>query len=321
MIGRKWVLIALVSSAATALAVDLPSVDRGWYSAEGEHTVDNENYIVGKNGAMLFHNFFVFDPTGIPRPITGARLRLYVPDLGGLVTDEGVETFEVFTVDTPVEVLVDGTGGESAYADLASGISLGQTVASRRDVDRTLTVPLNDEAVQLLSEADGLVALGGALPTFDDNEVFREALFGASDETPGFARLVLDTADAPIGATAVGLNDVTARCDNLTDPQTVVVVGAGEPVSALDCEAAGLSAAPGDRVRLVIAAGAAQASAELLEGTLSGLDISEPARCVNLTRPSVVGWPVVDGIWDCRRARFDVRPGEAIRVLITGTAR
>ncbi len=321
MVSRKWVLIALMSSATTALAVDLPSVDRGWYSAEGEHTVDNENYIVGKNGDMLFHNFFVFDPTGIPQPITGARLRLYVPALGGLVSDEGAETYEVFTVDTPVEVLVDGTGGVGAYADLASGTLLGQTVATRRDIDRTLTVPLNDEAVQLLNDADGLVALGGALPTFDDNETFREALFGASDETPGFARLVVDTADAPIGGTAVGLGGVTARCDNLTDPQSVVAVGAGDPVAALDCEAAGLTAAPGDQVRLVIAAGAAPASAELLEGTLTGLDITEPARCINLTRLDVVGWPVVDGIWDCRRARFDVRPGDTVRVLITGTAR
>ncbi|MEO0975166.1 MAG: hypothetical protein AAFX85_18920, partial [Pseudomonadota bacterium] len=196
MLSRQWVLIALVSSAATALAVDIPTVDRGWYSAEGEHNIDNENYIVGKNGDMLFHNFFVFDPTGLAQPIAGARLRLYVPALGGLVTDEGVETFEVFTVETPVDVLLDGTGGEGAYADLASGTLLGQAVASRRDVDRTLTVPLNEAAIQLLRDADGPVAFGGVLPTFDDNDVFREALFGASDETPGFARLVIDTADA-----------------------------------------------------------------------------------------------------------------------------
>ncbi|MEO0421873.1 MAG: hypothetical protein AAF184_06025 [Pseudomonadota bacterium] len=321
MVNREWVLIALLTSAATALAVDLPSVDRGWYTAEGEHTVDNENYLVGQNAGSLFNNFFVFDPTGISQPITAARLRLYVPDLGGLVTDEAFEIYEVFTVDTPVEVLVDGTGGAQAYTDLGSGTSLGETVATRRDVDRTLTVPLNAEAVQLLSEADGLVALGGALPTFNDTETFREGLFGASNGTPGFARLVVDTADAPIGATAVGLAGVTARCDNVTDPQSVVASGAGDPVAALDCEAAGLTAAPGDQIRLVIAAGAAPVSAELLEGTLTGLDITEPARCINVSRPNVVGWPVVDGVWDCRRARFDVRPGDAVRVLITGTAR
>ncbi|MEO0972226.1 MAG: hypothetical protein AAFX85_03960, partial [Pseudomonadota bacterium] len=124
-----------------------------------------------------------------------------------------------------------------------------------------------------------------------------------------------------IAGTAVGLLGVTARCDNLSDPQSVVALGSGDPVAALDCAAAGLTTAPGDSVRLVIGASAGPGSVELLEGTVTGLDITQPARCINVTRPSVVGWPVADGIWDCRRADFDVRPGDTVRVLITGTAR
>src|SRR6188474_865495 len=64
---------------ARAQTVVIPHTDRGWYDNTGFHNPSNPNYVVGGDSFGHYHNFFVFDLSGVTQPIASAKLMLFVP--------------------------------------------------------------------------------------------------------------------------------------------------------------------------------------------------------------------------------------------------
>ncbi|MEO0973289.1 MAG: hypothetical protein AAFX85_09350 [Pseudomonadota bacterium] len=305
---------------SAALADDVEALDTGWYDDMGTHTVANSNYFVGRTSDTEFRNFFVFDLTDVEGTIVEASLRIYNP-VDGFRSDEGVETYQVRAVTTDVETLVSGAGGVAAFDDLGTGTLFGEVNALIRDIDQTITVPLNEDGIAALNAAEGLVALGGVLPNIVDSDSLLEILFGFTNgATTALARVVYRTDSDPISASAVGLRSAAVLCENLTDPQTVVVPRPEVfELFSVNCEEAGLVASTGDEIRIVIS-GIANSTSSWLNGFVTGVEVADPINCFNVTQSDFVGWTQDSGIWDCRRAPFTYALNDEIRVMIRGVA-
>ncbi|MEO0971929.1 MAG: hypothetical protein AAFX85_02455 [Pseudomonadota bacterium] len=300
-------------------ATDIAAFDVGWCNEQGNHTPTNLNYLVGFDSVNEVRNFFVFDLSDVDGEIVEASLRIYNP-VDGLRTDEGVETYRVVDVSTDVETLRNGTGGVAAFDDLGSGTVLGEANALVRDINQTITVPLNADGLAALNAAEGEVALGGFLPNVNDSDVPIEYLFGFSTGTAGLARLVLRTENDPVALSAVGVRAPAVLCENLTDPQSVVVT---RPevfgLFSVDCEAAGLTVTAGDEIRLAVS-GLANSTTGWLNGFATGLDDNDTFRCFNLSLGESTAWTQEAGIWDCNRSPFPFEFGATVRVVIRGVA-
>ncbi len=120
----------------------------------------------------------------------------------------------------------------------------------------------------------------------------------------------------PIGGAVDGLDPVHAVCRNETTGDSVAIPLSG--VDTWNCEKAGLSASPGDRIAQAVAGSAALGSTS---GTITGVD-GEAALCRNLTTGESVTIPLMGGTtWDCEGSGFVISPGDAIRQFVRGRAR
>lgn len=194
--------IALTGSGTAEPAVvrTIDSTDRGWYASTGHHDPSNDNYVTGytpSSTATSPHtrSFFVFavPVLGANETVVSAELRLTNPGGGYGGSDPG-EVLEIHEVTTPVATLVGGSGGISAFADLADGPLLGGpvTVAASSSTS-TVTIPLNSAFVQAVGAASGgTVALGGMLTSIDLSR--SEYLFGYTGGPATPTQLVLTTA-------------------------------------------------------------------------------------------------------------------------------
>lgn len=190
----------------TAHAVVLPAVDHGWYDDSGDHSPSNDNYLVGEGGAELefYHDWFVFDLSSISGPVTGATLRAYNVDTSvapedGYQSPDPSETWTLYDVSTSIADLVGGTGGLSAYNDLASGTTYGSTVVTAADVATYVEATLNSDALADMNLASGQFAIGGALTTL--GSAGQEAVFWYSHRDPS-VELVVNTQQVPAPAPA-----------------------------------------------------------------------------------------------------------------------
>lgn len=170
-IGFAVALLVLGPTSGHATIITLDAVDSGHYANSGGHSVLNQNYVSGR-GTFVdeLHNFLVFDLSGVTDTIIAAELRAYNPALviegdsgNGFQSADSTETYELFSVETSIAILTAGTGGTSAYADLADGTSYGTRVFSIADNGTLVSISLNASALADLNAATDLFALGGTV--------------------------------------------------------------------------------------------------------------------------------------------------------------
>ncbi len=160
-IGFAVALLVLGPKSGYATIITLVAVDSGHYANNGGHSVSNQNYVSGRGTFVAeLHNFLVFDLSGVTDTIIAAELRAYNParavegDSGdGFQSAESTETYELFSVETSIAILTAGTGGTSAFADLADGTSYGTRVFSVADNGQLVSIALNASALADLNAA------------------------------------------------------------------------------------------------------------------------------------------------------------------------
>jgi len=119
-----------------------------------------------------------------------------------------------------------------------------------------------------------------------------------------------------IGGSSTGMYTTFAVCVNQATSQFVPIIQGG--ASSWDCEAAGLTASPGDRI-LTLIGGFANGSANV-GGAVTGLSTTG-LRCQNLTTAQTVILPLGGSTsWDCEAAGLAVSRTDAIRMLVVGQA-
>jgi hypothetical protein len=212
----------------------LNAVFSGWWDNTGYHDPTNPNYIAGQyNNPPLekWHDFFVFDLSGISHPIVGAQLALSNPS-DGYYSTRSSDTYSVFNVTTPVssvEAVGSGTNNPSEvaiYTDLGSGTKYGSATVSSASDGQTVSVGLNSSAVSALNGARGSqFALGGALTTATGSN--DQAIFADTGNDSQTKQLVLTFSDTHYYSFTLAAGQaVTVSLKNLT--------GSGDTIALLN---------------------------------------------------------------------------------------
>ncbi|RIL07235.1 MAG: hypothetical protein DCC71_03850 [Proteobacteria bacterium] len=195
----------------------VPDTDnQGWYTGRGEHALQNDNYLIGHNGADAFRNFFVFDLSTLD--LTGlvvASARLEVQRYNASTLIEGyVFEYGLFDVGTDAATLMaDHPGplpnadGVDVYEDLGSGASYGSLAVDplAGDADDLLQFDLSAAALaDLGAAAGGFFAIGGAITNLQFNAGTIHAGSGGIGDgmqppvrDPGIQRLVIEVVPEP----------------------------------------------------------------------------------------------------------------------------
>jgi RHS repeat-associated protein len=171
----------------------LTATNSGWWDNTGYHSSTNPNYVVGTYNTTQYHNFLVFDLTGVTNHVTAASLQLTNP-AGGYLGD-ATETYTLFDVSTPISSLTaSGSGQVGIFNDLGSGTSYGSRVVSAAANGTTIEIALNAAGVAAINAAaGGKIALGGALTGLQFTNPAQ--LFRSSGS--GVKQLVLTLGSAP----------------------------------------------------------------------------------------------------------------------------
>ncbi len=205
--GVQGVLGAVGGSGSATLTLNW--TDSGWWNSTGSHDAGNKNYVSGQISGNQYHDYFVFDLSGVNQAITGATLQLTNPP-GGYSSPDPTETYSLFDVSTPVAALRDsGSGQTGIFSDLGSGVSFGSQTVSAANNNSTVSVALNAAGVAALNAArGGLAAVGGAVTTLSgqaDQFVFgftgpsndtRQLVLNLGESQDWYAINVTDTAHA-----------------------------------------------------------------------------------------------------------------------------
>ena len=152
---------------------------------------------IGASAEADARNFFVFDMTFLPAPITSATLSLDLPPVTGFFTGDASETYKIFDVSTPLIELIDGYGGYfDAHTDLGTGTEYGSHEFLVTQSDTQINISLNSAAIADMNAAIGLgmIGFGGAITTLDQfpNDEFA---FGFTSEGTWLTQLILDFSD------------------------------------------------------------------------------------------------------------------------------
>ncbi|MBX9581571.1 MAG: hypothetical protein K2X87_14820 [Gemmataceae bacterium] len=199
--NRIWTMaaaaVAALAVAAPAPAATLNTFERGWYDSTGFHDPANDNYISGQLSGTEYHDFFVFDLTGVSGPLTSASVTAFNPDFNN-DSGGGPLTFTLYDYTGSITDLINGTGGVAAFADLGSGTALGSVVVSDADDGAFVTVSLNAAGLAYLNaNLGGEVAIGGALAPLDFvGFQYVYGFSGSGDPADGNTFLTFDTGAA-----------------------------------------------------------------------------------------------------------------------------
>lgn len=150
-------------------AIVLDALDTGWLGANGAHTTDNQNYIVGDcsscdNGS--YNDYFRFDLSDVSVEITSAFLSLGNGD--GYAAGP-LSTFSLFDVTSALDSLdVERNAGNavgiSIFNDLQSGVFYGSRSITDVVQNSQVETILNGAALSALNGARGSqFAIGGTL--------------------------------------------------------------------------------------------------------------------------------------------------------------
>jgi formylglycine-generating enzyme required for sulfatase activity len=171
-LGKSVWPILMLAFAANASADTLRTIDRGWYRGEGLHIPNNQNYITGSypvNGGPSwdYRSFFVFDLSAYhPGDVVDSAVLQLENPIGGMGPPGcGPLELSIFSVESNLQSLMDGTAGVAAYSDLGDGRVLGSTVVDGYvSGGGIVEVTLNDNGLAALNNArGGQIAFGGAI--------------------------------------------------------------------------------------------------------------------------------------------------------------
>lgn len=190
----------------------------GWYAHTGESDPSvSFNYAVGGGADGLNRNhYFLFDRSGIAGLITSATLRVYNPNAPvspgfpfGYTSVDATELYRLFDVTSdPLDVMAthgaNSASGLAIYADLGSGTSYGEHLASLADNGTFVEIALNAAGLAALNNATDVFVIGGSIVTLDAL-VNRESLFVSGYLTPGDGDIQLVVATVPEPAQALYL--------------------------------------------------------------------------------------------------------------------
>ena len=165
----------------------------GWYDSStidlGSHSASNTNYIVGQNegtptDGSVFHDFFVFDISGLSSGITTATFTVQTWTVDTSFDNANQVTYSLYDVSTPISTLeADQTGQLGIWQDLASGNLYGQYNFSNSDSNSYVRIGLDGAALADLNAAieagDQTFAIGGTLQPVATPEPLTLSLFGA----------------------------------------------------------------------------------------------------------------------------------------------
>lgn len=131
----------------TADTMNLQFSDQGWYSSTGNHTPDNQNYIVGPCDSCsnhLFNNWFAVDLANVSSPVNSLSLRLYSYDV-----TLSAGNYYLYDFGGSIDALkTGGSGHVDIYNDLGSGAFFGSKFyQSATDSNAFFTINLNSAAV------------------------------------------------------------------------------------------------------------------------------------------------------------------------------
>lgn len=202
--GAAATLVAGAASAGGGLA---PWVDQGWYNSQPSHGTTNTNYITGKLGTLIYHNFGVFDLSGFSGQAVAATVSIFQPS-GGFSGPDAV--YNMWTYEGSISDLVNATGNLlNTFNDLADGSMIGSINLGVGSNGTTVNINLNAAGLAYLTSMfGGQVALGGALVY--DSQQANHYSFGFSGAAQW--ELFIDTdVPAPGALALLGLAGVTAR--------------------------------------------------------------------------------------------------------------
>jgi hypothetical protein len=222
-----------LAAPASAATISVVASDSGFYNSAGNHTAQNQNYLTGRFDTTDRRSFFVFDLSGVSKPVTAATLNLYNPDvsdfLKGYVSPDPTETLAMFDVATPIDTLtLGGLGIAGVFDDLGTGVQFGTVVVSPADNGRTVSIVFNAAGIDAINAAlGGRIAFGGVLTTLGAG-IASEHVFGFS--TADFAgddvrRLDLTVVPEPGTLSLLGFALVTIalrRCFRTLRPDRAV---------------------------------------------------------------------------------------------------
>jgi FG-GAP-like repeat len=174
----------------------LNAADSGWWDNTGSHTATNKNYLVGQFSGTDWHDYFVFNLSGVTLAVVGAQLKIFNP-ASGYGSDFPSDTYGVFSVSTPISSLeATGSGQIGIFNDLISGTSFGSQTVSAASNGQIVTVTLNAAALAALNGALGSpFAVGGDLTSLVDGN--SQYLFSGSGNAGDARQLVLTLAPPP----------------------------------------------------------------------------------------------------------------------------
>jgi hypothetical protein len=215
--------LATVSAQSATVVID--ANNSGNYRSNGFHDSTNPNFIVGQISATQFHNFFVFDLSGVAGKVKSASLSVLNPDFGYNSSDPS-ETFTVFDVSTPVSALnADQANAVDIFNDLGSGTTYGSTDVPDTSDNTVITFDLNAAAIDAINNNHTQFAIGGALTSL--NPSTNQFIFAGTGDFGDIIQLNL-TLESPIVISEFrlsgenGLNDEFIELYNNTDaPFTV----------------------------------------------------------------------------------------------------
>lgn len=175
-------LFGVLAASASADIVTIASEDKGWYTSEGTHHPELQNFIVGfdanetdgdTSDDFEYRNWFTFDLSSVS-DIESATLRVWLPDppaeypdRHGYKSPDEFEIYALYDITTSMASLKDGSAGISAFNDLADGAEYGFAEVFFDMEGSFVEIELSYDAIEDMNAAAGLWGVGGMLDTRD----------------------------------------------------------------------------------------------------------------------------------------------------------
>lgn len=145
-------------------SIEISAVDSGNYRSTGVHVAANPSYFVGVINNLHYHNFFVFDLSGVTETILSATLKLENP---AAVTNSAATAYTLYDVTTSIGTLTTsqsaGPTGVGIYNDLGAGTSYGSVAVGGSVGVGFVEIPLNAAAIAGMNATSGLFLLWAVL--------------------------------------------------------------------------------------------------------------------------------------------------------------
>ncbi|MCK4626191.1 MAG: PEP-CTERM sorting domain-containing protein [Phycisphaerae bacterium] len=163
----------------------------GWYKETGENSHPMINHITGEYNDVQFRNYWIFDFSGLPQTVLGARLRI---STGEISTPDQSEVYTLFHVETDPDTVLFGNYSVSTFQDLGSGTIYGSLEFTQAMQGTVVSFGLNEDLVAAINQArGGKFAMGGSVTTLTPGGG-DEFIFGASSDMAELYLLVPEPA-------------------------------------------------------------------------------------------------------------------------------